>query len=500
MLLNGSANVRQQEKFMDKIAKNYIYNLLYQLLIIIVPLITAPYLARVLGPTNVGVYGYIHSTTTLINMIVLLGIYGYGNRQIAYIRDNPLLVDTIFWEIMSARLVIAVFGTIVYFTAILIVNKYVYLFVIYYMYLLAYFLDCTWLYVGMEDMKWAVLKNTITKVVSVIGIFIFVRNETDLWKYVSIQAGSLLVSNLLAYSQLKQYVKRPKIIMTHLSEHLKQSFLLFLPSAASAVYLQCDKIMIELMTGNSAEVSYYDYSEKLITIPLTFITVLSTVMMPRIANEYFKGNKLAVNCLLNRAAKFSVFLACPMMFGIIAIANKLIPWYLGSEFNGTIIAMSIISPIILCNTLTGISGNQYFTATNQIQILLKAQISAAILNVIINALTIPQIGFIGAAMATVISSFINAIVQYYYLVRQVKLPGFSKSLLRHLIMSFIMYCVITVITRHMIASPMTSMVQVFVGIIVYLFLAVILRDPELLEGVKMVKSKLKGDEVNENAR
>lgn len=476
---------------MNKIAKNYIYNLIYQILVVIVPLVTAPYLARRLGPTNVGIYGYIHSTTSLICMIVMLGIYAYGNRQIAYIRDNKTQVDIVFWEIMSTRFVIAVFGTMIYFGIVLFIGKYISLFCIYYTFLLAYFLDCTWLYVGMEDMKWAVLKNTVTKILAVIGIFIFVKNQEDLWKYVVIQGLSLLVSNLLAYSQLYQYVGKPKLILQNLKSHLVQSTMLFLPSIASAIYLQVDKVMIELMTGRTAEVSFYDYSEKLITIPLTFITVLSTVMMPRIANEFHKRNKEKIDELINTAARFSIFIACPMMFGLIAVSDKLIPWYLGEDFLGTAVAMSIIAPIILTNTLTGISGNQYFTATNQINILLKSQIAAAVINVAINALLIPKFGFIGAAVATVFSSVLNAGVQYYYLVKQVKMNGFIKDLVLHLIMGIIMYFIIRIITQEMSASPITNLIQVIIGVIVYLISALIVRDKQLFQMIDVVKDKMK---------
>lgn len=476
---------------MNKIARNYIYNLLYQLLVIFVPLITAPYLARTLGATNVGIYGYVHSTTNLVCMLVMLGIYAYGNRQIAYIRDDKKQVDLVFWEIMSTRFVIGVFGSIVYFAIAIAINRYVGMFAIYYTYLLAYFLDCTWLYVGVEDMKWAVLKNAVTKLLAVFGIFIFVKDNNDLWKYVAIQGGSLLISNLLAYSQLKQYVGRPKWVFTNLWKDIRESFLLFLPSIASAIYLQVDKIMIELMTGKTAEVSFYDYSEKLVTIPLTFITVLSTVMMPRIANEFHKGNKRQIDQLINRSTKFSIFIACPLMFGLIAVADKLIPWYLGEEFMGVAVAMSIIAPIILSNTLVEISGNQYFTATNQIHILLKSQVAAAVLNVLVNAILIPKYGFVGAAVATVISSGLNAAIQYYHLAKQVKLVDFVCNLIVHFIMALVMYVVVKWLTGNMSPTPMTSLLQLLLGVTSYFILAILIKDEQLKTGIDIIKSKVR---------
>lgn len=463
---------------MGKITKNYIYNLIYQLFVMFVPLVTAPYLARVLGAEGTGIYSYVYSMTAMICTFVMLGIYGYGNRQIAYVRDDKEKMSQVFWQIMSARIAIAIFGSIIYFAIVFTIGRYINMFLIFYPFIFSYFVDCTWLYVGVEDMKWAVIKNTITKVFAVLGIFVFVRNQEDLPRYVFIQGASVLGSNLLAYSQLGRYVQKPRIDFSNLKSDLYGALLLFLPSVATTIYTQCDKVMIELLTGATNEVSFYDYSEKIVTIPLTFITVLSTVMMPRIANEYKRGNKENISELLNKAARFSLFIACPMVFGLMAVADKLVPWYLGEEFAPTIYAIILISPIIITNSLTGISGGQYFTATNQIGILVKAQFIGAAGNVIINALLIPHYGFYGAAVATLITSFSCVMVQNMYLSKQIRLPGLFKQGIKYLLFSVAMFIAIRVITTNMEATPFTNIVQVFVGGFVYGAACLITRDEQ----------------------
>lgn len=473
---------------MGKIAKNYVYNLIYQLFVMLVPLVTAPYLARVLGPEGTGIYSYVYSMTAMICSFVMLGIFNYGNRQIAYVRDDPNKLSEVFWQIMSARLVISIIGSFVYFGIVLLIGKYSNLFVLYYTYMLAYFVDCTWLYVGVEDMKWAVIKNTVTKIIAVVGIFALVHDQDDLPLYVFIQGASILISNLLAYSPLKNYVKHPHLDFSSLNKDIKGAIMLFLPSIASTIYTQCDKVMIELMTGATQDVSFYDYSEKIVTIPLTFITVLSTVMMPRIANEYRKGNNDNISKLLNSAAQFSMFIAFPMALGLIAVADKLIPWYLGNDFQPTVYAIYMISPIIITNTLTGISGSQYFTATNQIGILTKSQFAAVLANIIINATLIPQFGFYGAAAATLITSFACAFVQYFFMLRQIRIPGLFKSISRYLGISIIMFVIIRITTGDMLASPFTNMLQIMIGGIVYLGICFLIKDPQIITFVRKVKN------------
>ena len=474
---------------MGKITRNYLYNLVYQMLIIFVPLVTAPYLARVLGATGNGTFSYIQSTASLISTIMMLGIYAYGNRAVAYSRDNPDSLSKTFNQIMSARLVLTVLCTVVYLLFIVFSKKYVVLFFVYYTYVFAYCIDCTWLYIGVEDMKWAVIKNTITKLFSVLGIFLFVRSSDDLGKYVLIQGLSVLISNILAFSQVKRYVRKIRLDFSNLWQDLRGSVMLFLPSVATTVYLQCDKVLIELISGATDQVSFYDYSEKIITIPLAFITVLSTVMMPRIANEFKRGNHEKISDLLNRAASFSIFIALPMTFGLIIVSGKLIPWYLGDGFLPTITAIRIIAPIVVANTVMNISGEQYFTATDQIGILVRSQIIAAVGNIVLNIVLIPMLGFIGSAVATLVTSYLAAAIQWFYLLRQVKLNGLLRNSIKMLINSIIMTIVIFVLTNHMASTPFTSLVQVTLGIATYLACSFLSRDKNLTMVINQLKNR-----------
>lgn len=476
---------------MNVILNNYFFSLSYQFLTILIPLVTAPYLTRVLGAEGTGIYGYVHSLTSLICSIVMLGVYGYGNRQIAYVRDNPRDLNDIFWRIISARIVIAIFGSIIYFIIIILVGRYRCYFYLYYTYLLGYFIDCTWLFVGVEDMKWAVLKNTLMKLLTVCGIFLFVKNRIDVGTYIFIQGGSILFANLTAYSQLNRYVGKPNIDFSHLREDLFGSLLIFLPGIAQTLYLQCDKIMLELLTNATEQVAQYDYAEKIVTIPLSFITVLSTVMMPRIANEFKKNHVEEIEALLNKAAKFSVFLAFPLMFGMILIAGKMVPWYLGAEFSPTSKAICIISPIIVLNTLIGISGGQYFTATNQINLLLNAQISAAVGNVVINALLIPKYGYVGAAIATVIASTICASVQYYHLIKQIRLPGLFGAGARYCVISAGMYIIVRLLSGDMPPTPLSSVYQIVSGAIFYFVSCLLIKDEQFYSLIRMAKEMMK---------
>ena len=478
---------------MNSIARNYIYNVLYNILVLFAPLITAPYLARILGAEKLGIYSYVNSATSIIISISIIGLYSYGSRQIAYVRDDRQKLSQEFWNLMGLRLILCVFGTIVYFSYAS-QTDYLTYFALYYAYYLGNALDCTWLFVGVEDMKIPTLKNIVAKLASVAGIFLLVKNENDLWKYVLLLACATLGGMMLTYPQIGRYADFFKPNIKSYKKHIIGAVILFLPSLVSTIYLQMDKVMIEWLTGETAQISYYDQAEKIVMIPLTFITVLSTVMMPRIANEFSNHNRERITELLTKACRVSLFMAFPLMFGIAGIAGCFIPWYLGSEFLATAKVLMILSPIVLSNTLVGISGTQYFIATNQVKILLVSNSLAALLNITVNALLIPKFGYVGAAVATLISNYTLVIVQYYALSKQLTVKKMFRNTWRYLAASIMMFAVVFGIGSISSPRPLTTILQIIAGMIVYFGIMLIIRDDLTRESLEQIQRRVERHE------
>ena len=473
---------------MNKIVKNYFYNVLYNILVLVVPLVTAPYLARVLGASNLGIYSYVNSVTSIIISVSIIGLYSYGSRQVAYERDNKERLSQLFWNLMSLRFILCLIGTLLYF-GYAVNTAYADYFALYYIYYLGNALDCTWLFVGVEEMKIPSIKNIFAKLLSVVGIFAFVRTSDDLVKYIFLLAFATFSGILLTYPQIRKYVTFMKPDIRSYKEHLKGALILFLPSLVSTVYLQMDKVMIEWLTNETSQISFYDQAEKIVMIPLTFITVLSSVMMPRIANEFAHNHKENICHLLAKACRVSMLMAFPLMLGIAAIADDFIPWYLGQDFMATATTLKILAPIVLSNTLVGISGTQYFIATNQTQILLKSNISASVMNVVVNALLIPKFGYLGAGVATVLSNYTLVVVQYRAMAKQVDIRKMFEHTWKYLVIAPMMYCVVSVYGYFRPAIPFTTFTQILIGIILYITVLIIIRDDVTLEGISAILKK-----------
>lgn len=476
---------------MDKIVKNYIYNGLYQLFVIVVPLVTAPYLARVLGATNLGIYSYVNSSANLIVNLGLLGIYDYGVRQIAYCRDSKKNVSQTFWELVILRLALTVVVTVIYFAVmILSVNKYYFL--LYFPWIFANCLDCSWLFVGMEDMGATCLKNFFAKLASVICIFLFVKKENDLWIYVLSLALSVLFANFVVYFQLRKYVTKPHVKFTNLLIHIRGSLRFFFPQIAMLAYTQIDKVMIGNIVGNTSSVAFYDQAEKIIQIPLSLITVASTVMMPRIANEYKNGNQNGVKDFLILSGNFMLLAAIPLAVGLSCIAPQFIPWYLGEGFTPSIIAMIGLSPIVIANALSGLAGKQYLTAVNQMDILFKSYLITAVINIALNGIMIPVVGWMGAIIATDISAITCAIIQIKHVYRQIpQIKSIWASALNAIACSIIMAVVVVLLGEILGIRIITTCVQILSGVIIYIIGLYISKNSTLLLALNGIRSILR---------
>lgn len=477
---------------MSKLGKNFLLNTIYQICAIIIPLVTAPYLSRVLMANNYGIYSYVQSTAAIIQTLTLLGLYSYGNRQIAYYRDNVKKLSQIFWELMILRMIIGIFGTIVYMS-ISLNSNYSHYFLLYYPFYLSNIIDCSWIYMGMENIFPCVVKNIIAKIATMIGIFIFVNSPDDIGKYIFLVAMSSLICNIIVYLELRNIIFVTKIYFSNIYKHLKGSIMLFLPQIASMLYLQMDKTMLGAITGKTSMVSFYDQADKLVTIAFSLITAISTVMMPRIANEFHKGHNDRIEYYINKVGKLSLALAYPMMIGMMTIATKLVPWYLGTEYMPTANALIIISPLAVINTLIGISGNQYFIATNKITILTISNFVAAGCNLVINCILIPKFGYIGAAIATLFSSTINVAIQYVYLNRYIKIKKMLVSSFKYFFISVFMGLCIKLITNffNLSSTPKTTFIQLIVGLIVYGGVLLILHDTVVQDICDIFNIKLK---------
>lgn len=240
------------------ITKNYIYNLLYQILVLILPLITTPYISRVLGAENIGIYSYTISIVTYFILFGSLRVALYGQREIAYNQNNKKKYSMIFWEIVILRTITMTISLILFYLIFVNGNQYQTYYKILILELIENCIDIIWFFQGLEEFKKTVMRNTIVKLVSVISIFLFVKSKNDLQIYFWIYVLSTTIGNGSLWLYLPKFLEKVKLKDLKIIRHLKPTLGLFVSQIAVQVYTVLDRTMIGAIISDKSEVGFYD--------------------------------------------------------------------------------------------------------------------------------------------------------------------------------------------------------------------------------------------------
>jgi len=456
------------------IAKNYFYNVVYQLTTIIIPIITIPYVSRVLGSSGVGINAY---TNSIIQYFILLGTIGislYGNREIAYVRDDSTQLNKTFWGIFLLKLVTTFISFIFFLFFLGFVSNYRFILLLQSIYIFAAAVDISWFYMGLEDFKKTVTRNIFVKITGVVCTFIFVKDSDDLWKYVLILSSTQLLGNISLWFYLPKTIKKIKLTFNDIRKHLVPSISLFIPQVAIQIYVVLNKTMLGALS-NPNEVGYFDNADRIIKIVLSFVTAMGTVMLPRVSNAFAKGNIGRVKKYVYNSFNFASFLSIPLMFGIVATANEFAPWFFGPEFDKTGELMVIISPIIVLIAWSNVIGNQFFMPTGQIKGYTISVVIGAIINFLLNLILISRYHSIGVALSTLIAEFSVTAVQFYLARNDLKIKSMIYSTWKYFFCGFMMYLIIEYIGTFFENKLVTLIFQFLTGIVFYFSFLMLLK-------------------------
>ena len=473
------------------VAKNYIYNLSYQILVIIIPLITTPYISRVLGAENIGIYSYTLSISAFFILFGSLGIALYGKREIAYHQKNKEEYSKIFWEILILRMILMSISLVIFYFSFVTKEQYQIYYRILMLEILANCVDISWFFQGLEEFKKTVIRNMIVKVISIVCIFVFVKDKNDLTKYFLIYVLSILIGNISLWLYLPKFLTKVKLKQLKIWRHIKPTLYLFIPQIAIEVYTLLDRTMIGTIISDKSEVGFYDQSQKIIKMLLTMITSLGTVMLPRIASNFANGKKKKIRKYMEKSFNMVFFLSFPMIFGIISVSSIFVPKFFGEGYGKVAILMNVISPIILFIGLSNVIGTQYLLPTKRQKEFTISVVCGAIINFIINISLIWNFGAIGASIGTVVAELTVTLVQFYFVRKDFKIIKIIKSSRNYLLSSLLMFIVCLVI-KSVVRKPYFSMaLQCSLGCIIYFVILILLEDKFLFDIINRIKVKVK---------
>ena len=441
-----------------KVIKNYLYNLSYQILTIILPIITVPYVTRIFTSEALGNYVFYNSIVSYFSLFAMLGIGVYGTKQIAAASD----VSSTFWNIYVIQLIASILAMAVYIIAIFSIPQMGGIIpLIVGITLFAKMIDISWLFSGKEDFKKITIRNIVVRLIGVISIFTFVKSSYDLYLYVFLIVIFDFLGQFVMWVPAKKFINYPIFNVEIIKKNLQPIVFLFLPQVAISLYVVLDRTLLGLL-GSYSDVGIYEQGQKLISILLKVVSSLGIVMLPRVANLLSeRRDKEAQNMV-----KFSFILynliIFPMMFGLIAVNEVFVKLFLGKNFQDVKYVLYVIVFNIMFVGWTNILGYQVLVVRNKNKEFMLSTTIPAFISVAVNIAVIPFFGYIGASITSVVVEILVFAIQWYYSRNIInKKLLFNKDLVKIICSSLVMFGTVML-------CKMTLGLDGIIGLIIYL--------------------------------
>ena len=482
---------------MKKLGLNYILNLIYEILLIVVPLVVTPYVSRILEPDGIGKYSYCVSIVYYFTTAAYFGFTSYSQREIAkYENDDAnqinnsinILLDMVILTLIISfsyiiMLISGIFGGYENLLWIMLIN------------IIAIPFDLTFYYKGNENFKIIVFRNIIIKIVSIVFIFIFVKEKQDLTIYVFINSASILISNLSLWlpflKKIFQSKSKIKISFQQILKHFKGATIYFIPTIAISISTMIDNTLIgvlvkgditnengEIIRISDLENGYYSQASKIVKMLITAITSLSFVILPRNTYEFERQNIDNAKKNMYWAYQIIFMIGMPLILGMIAVSNNFVPWFLGEGYEKCVYLIIILSPMILFNGITSLIGYSWLIPIGKVNSFTIVVTIIAFANLIVSATLIPYYGAYGAIIGTLIAELIGSVISYIFVMKNFSLKLILKSIYKYLISSILMFIIVYSISFLLSSSVLNTIILIMIGIVSY-FLSLILFKDEL---------------------
>ena len=468
-----------------KVIKNYLYNLSYQILTIILPIITVPYVTRIFTSEDLGNYGFYNSIVSYFSLFAMLGIGIYGTKQIAAARN----VSSTFWNIYAIQVAASILTLLVYIIVIYSIPQMSGIIpLILGITLFSKMIDISWLFTGKEDFKKITLRNTMVKVAGVISIFTFIKSSEDLYLYIFLIVIFDFLGQFVMWIPAKKFIKRPSFDTKIIKKNLHPIVLLFLPQVAISLYVVLDRTLLGLL-GSYSDVGIYEQGQKLTSILLTVVSSLGAVMLPRVANLLSERKEKEAQNMVRFSFILYNLIIFPMIFGLIAINEVFVKLFLGQNFQDVKYVLYIIVFNIMFIGWTNILGYQVLVVRNKNKEFMLSTTIPAFVSVAVNIVVIPFFGYIGASITSVVVEFLVFAIQWYYSRNIInKNLLFNKDLAKIICSSLVMFGVVMLCKIMLGFDGIVGLViYLVVGGISYLAMIFLLKTVNIREMKGMLK-------------
>ena len=456
---------------------NFVLSMAYQVLVVLLPMITAPYVARVLGADKNGIYSFTASYQTYFSMFAALGTVSYGSREIARNRKDKAVRSKLFWEIELMTVLTSSVSIAAFILFIVFRDRYQIYYVPQVMAILAVMFDISWFFTGIEQFRYIVTKNAMFKLLGAVLIFTLVHKPEDLLLYIAILSATTMLGNMSMWLYMPRFLDPVDFRTLRIRRHLRETFVYFIPSVATSVYTVLDKTLIGEITRNEAENGCYDKVVQLINImkALTF-TALNSVLGARISFLFAEKRYDEIRRRIETSINYILFMGLGIGFGLAGVASRFIPWFLGPGYERAILMLVMMSPIVVIIGVSNCLGSQYYTPSGKRAQSARFIIIGACVNLVLNLLLIPRFWGYGAIAASLIAEMTITILYVAFSGESFHPIVFLRDGWKKLAAAVLMFAAVRAVDPFFHSNFPALAVEVCVGGAVYIIVLFILRD------------------------
>ena len=470
---------------------NYILNLINTGTQMLFPLITFPYVCRVIEADGIGQINFFQSIISYISLFTCLGIPMYAIREIARDRSDVVQMNRTAMEILLLHSMLTLVGYAIVAILCLTVPQIqvnIPLFLILSLTIFFTAIGCEWFYQGIEDFKYITIRGLIIKTVSVVLLFIFVKSKTDLLYYGCYTVFGVLGGNIFNFFRLRKYIHRENIIFSelHIKRHIKPVLKVFSFSVVTSIYLQLNTVLLGFLK-NALAVGYSAAATKVMQMLLTMSVCLGSVMMPRASHLIAENKEAEFNRLIQKSYDFTLAIALPMTIGLIFCAPSLITALCGVKFEHSILPSQIIAPIILMVAISNIFGIQVLFPKGKINIVTLCCGIGAVADLILNLCLIPFFSYIGTSIAYLGAEVATTVSMYFIGRKYIPIIYFKKSHLTYALGCIVMALALYGISLLQLPTLTILLLQGCCGVLAYFIILCICKDEMLVQILSKIK-------------
>lgn len=470
---------------------NYILNLINTGTQMLFPLITFPYVCRVIEADGIGQINFFQSIISYISLFTCLGIPMYAIREIARDRSDVVQMNRTAMEILLLHSMLTLVGYAIVAILCLTVPQIqvnIPLFLILSLTIFFTAIGCEWFYQGIEDFKYITIRGLIIKTVSVVLLFIFVKSKTDLLYYGCYTAFGVLGGNIFNFFRLRKYIHRENIIFSelHIKRHVKPVLKVFSFSVVTSIYLQLNTVLLGFLK-NALAVGYFAAATKVMQMLLMMSSCLGSVMMPRASHLIAENREDEFNRLIQKSYDFTLAIALPMTIGLIFCAPSLITALCGVKFEHSILPSQIIAPIILMVAISNVFGIQVLFPKGKINVVTLCCGIGAVADLILNLCLIPFFSYIGTSIAYLGAEVATTVSMYFIGRKYIPIIYFKKSHLTYALGCIVMALALYGISLLQLPTLTILLLQGCSGVLAYFIILCICKDEMLVQILSKIK-------------